>query len=87
MPDPAAEIRLAVERVIQWVTDNQQAQRGWDAGYHAAAGALLGTSVPVMGSDSDLAIDFSTGYDATTGTTVTGFTLDFSALDGPDELL
>ena len=87
MADPSAEMRHAIEHVILQVTENQQAQRGWDAGYAAAATTLLGTAIPIMGLDGDLAIEFSTGYDATTGTTILGFTFDISLLDGGDPLL
>ena len=87
MADSVAEIRHAIERLTQMVIDDQNAQRGWDAGYMAAQTITLGTAIPVMGQDSDLALEFSTGYDPTTGTTVTGFIFDFSAFDSSDELM
>jgi hypothetical protein len=80
--DQASEQKRLIEAMVQRELDAAAAQRGWDLGAQAHA-MLLSSSGANF--DSESMFMFSTGYNGTI--TIVPFTFDFSALDGPDNLI
>jgi hypothetical protein len=82
MPDLAAELRHAIETAMRQMLDGQAVQRGWD---DAAAHTMAIESPTGGSSETTTAVVFATGYDGSL--TVTPFTFDMSAFNGPDTLV
>jgi hypothetical protein len=77
MPDPAAELRQAVERLIEQKAHAIQTGQGIEPGSRVIAP----TNPHAGGVDTGADQSFSTGYDSGTGLTVLAFTWDISNWD------